>query len=82
MTDIFISPAEDLYVNHSWLLYVRNSLTLNISKHRYLVMDCCMTDLHQLIQSRPKPLEGEFIQFFTYQLLVYLPYPNHVEMSV
>ncbi|OQE18058.1 hypothetical protein PENFLA_c022G10659 [Penicillium flavigenum] len=47
MTDIFISPAEDLY----------------------LVMDCCMTDLHHLIQSRPEPLEGEFIQFFTYQLL-------------
>ncbi|KAJ6143746.1 hypothetical protein N7471_003199 [Penicillium samsonianum] len=47
MSDIFISPAEDLY----------------------LVMDCCMTDLHHLIQSRSKPLEGKFIQFFTYQLL-------------
>ncbi|KGO72717.1 hypothetical protein PITC_057030 [Penicillium italicum] len=47
LTDIFISPAEDLY----------------------LVMDYCMTDLHDLIQSRSKPLEGKFIQFFTYQLL-------------
>ncbi|CAI7572480.1 unnamed protein product [Penicillium viridicatum] len=47
ITDIFISPAEDLY----------------------LVMDCCMTDLHELIQSRSKPLDNKFIQFFTYQLL-------------
>ncbi|CAI7590005.1 unnamed protein product [Penicillium discolor] len=47
ITDIFISPAEDLY----------------------LVMDCCMTDLHELIQSRSKPLDIKFIQFFTYQLL-------------
>ncbi|EKV06074.1 hypothetical protein PDIG_78520 [Penicillium digitatum PHI26] len=35
----------------------------------YLVMDCCMTDLHALIQSRSKPLEEQFVQFFTYQLL-------------
>ncbi|KAJ5418797.1 uncharacterized protein N7487_002347 [Penicillium crustosum] len=35
----------------------------------YLVMDCCMTDLHELIQSRSKPLDNKFIQFFTYQLL-------------
>lgn len=47
ITDIFISPAEDLYI----------------------VMDCCMTDLHELIQSRSNPLENKFIQFFTYQLL-------------
>ncbi|KXG49381.1 uncharacterized protein PGRI_032510 [Penicillium griseofulvum] len=52
MTDIFISPAEDLYI----------------------VMDCCMTDLHHLIQSASKPLEGKFIQFFTYQLLRGLKY--------
>jgi hypothetical protein len=38
----------------------------------YLVMDCVMTDLHQLIQSAKKPLEGQFIQFFTYQILVCL----------
>ena len=31
-----------------------------------------MTDLHQLIQSAKKPLEGQFIQFFTYQMLVRL----------
>jgi hypothetical protein len=36
----------------------------------YLVMDCVMTDLHQLIKSAKKPLEGQFIQFFTYQMLV------------
>ncbi|KAJ5793707.1 hypothetical protein N7457_000306 [Penicillium paradoxum] len=47
MTDIFISPAEDLY----------------------LVTDCIMTDLHRLIQSTLKPLDGKFIQFFTYQML-------------
>ncbi|CAI7613742.1 unnamed protein product [Penicillium glandicola] len=47
MTDIFVSPADDLYI----------------------VMECCMTDLHHLIQSTSKPLEGKFIEFFTYQLL-------------
>ncbi|KAJ5493786.1 hypothetical protein N7463_009873 [Penicillium fimorum] len=52
MTDIFISPADDLYV----------------------VMDCCMTDLHHLIQSASEPLEAKFVQFFTYQLLRGLKY--------
>ncbi|OQE07668.1 hypothetical protein PENVUL_c012G09001 [Penicillium vulpinum] len=52
LTDIFISPAEDLY----------------------LVMDCCMTDLHHLIRTASKPLETKFIQFFAYQLLRGLKY--------
>ena len=71
MTDIFISPAEDLYVNDTSYLPVR--IVLTMLTHSYLVMDCCMTDLHALIQSRSKPLEEQFVQFFTYQLLVCLP---------
>ncbi|KAJ5909020.1 hypothetical protein N7495_001702 [Penicillium taxi] len=52
MTDVFISPSEDLY----------------------LVMDCISTDLHYLIQLRKKPLEGQFVLFFTYQILRGLKY--------
>ncbi|CAG7938403.1 unnamed protein product [Penicillium salamii] len=47
MTDIFISPSQNLYI----------------------VTDCIMTDLHHLLQATAKPLECQFIQFFTYQML-------------
>ncbi|PKY00274.1 hypothetical protein P168DRAFT_276160 [Aspergillus campestris IBT 28561] len=50
LQDIFISPAEDIY----------------------LVTNNMMTDLHQLVQS--KPLHNQFIQFFTYQILRGLKY--------
>ncbi|CAG8083429.1 unnamed protein product [Penicillium nalgiovense] len=52
MTDIFISPSEDLYI----------------------VTDCMMTDLHHLLRASSKPLECQFIQFFTYQMLRGLEY--------
>ncbi|OQE10572.1 hypothetical protein PENFLA_c089G04789 [Penicillium flavigenum] len=52
MTDIFISPSEDLYI----------------------VTDCMMTDLHYLLRASSKPLECQFIQFFTYQMLRGLKY--------
>ncbi|KAJ5265222.1 uncharacterized protein N7525_007426 [Penicillium rubens] len=52
MTDIFISPSEDLYI----------------------VTDCMMTDLHHLLRASSKPLECQFIQFFTYQMLRGLKY--------
>jgi p38 MAP kinase len=51
MTDIFISPSQDLYI----------------------VTDCMMTDLHRLLRASSKPLECQFIQFFTYQMLVCPP---------
>ncbi|CAG8908245.1 unnamed protein product [Penicillium egyptiacum] len=66
--DRYFHLASGRPVRESFL-YFPNSLILNILKHSYLVMDCCMTDLHHLIQSRSKPLEDKFIQFFTYQLL-------------
>ena len=38
-----------------------------------MVTEAMMTDLYQVIRS--KPLEGQFVQFFTYQILVRLPLP-------
>ncbi|CAG7989256.1 unnamed protein product [Penicillium olsonii] len=52
MTDIFISPSEDIYI----------------------VTECIMTDLHHLLKSTSKQLEGQFTQFFTYQMLRGLKY--------
>lgn len=37
----------------------------------YLVTDLLGTDLNRLLTS--KPLDGKFVQYFTYQLLVSLP---------
>ncbi|KAL4788636.1 kinase-like domain-containing protein [Aspergillus varians] len=50
MSDIFISPLEDVY----------------------LVTELLGTDLHRLLSA--KPLEGKFVQYFTYQLLRGLKY--------
>jgi hypothetical protein len=69
MTDIFISPAEDMYVNSTIQVYFT---VLTPSQYSYIVTDCIRTDLHRLIQSTSKKLEDKFIQFFTYQMLVRL----------
>ncbi|KAL4808758.1 kinase-like domain-containing protein [Aspergillus unguis] len=50
MSDIFISPLEDVY----------------------LVTELLGTDLHRLLNG--KPLEGKFVQYFTYQILRGLKY--------
>ncbi|KAL2812383.1 kinase-like domain-containing protein [Aspergillus granulosus] len=50
MSDIFISPLEDVY----------------------LVTELLGTDLHRLLSA--KPLEGKFVQYFTYQILRGLKY--------
>ncbi|KAL2822191.1 kinase-like domain-containing protein [Aspergillus cavernicola] len=50
MSDVFISPLEDIY----------------------LVTELLGTDLHRLLSS--KPLEGRFVQYFTYQILRGLKY--------
>ncbi|GLA22681.1 hypothetical protein CBS147346_5084 [Aspergillus niger] len=50
LSDIFISPLEDVY----------------------LVTDLLGTDLNRLLTS--KPLDGKFVQYFTYQLLRGLKY--------
>ncbi|KAJ5306999.1 hypothetical protein N7508_006014, partial [Penicillium antarcticum] len=60
-------------LRHDNLINLRD-IFISPSEDVYLVMDCVMTDLHQLIQSAQKPLEGQFIQFFTYQMLRGLKY--------
>ncbi|KAL4877474.1 mitogen-activated protein kinase mpkC [Aspergillus karnatakaensis] len=50
MSDIFISPLEDVYI----------------------VTELLGTDLHRLLSA--KPLEGKFVQYFTYQILRGLKY--------
>ncbi|KAL4920882.1 mitogen-activated protein kinase mpkC [Aspergillus aurantiobrunneus] len=50
MSDIFISPLEDVY----------------------LATELLGTDLHRLLTA--KPLEGKFVQYFTYQILRGLKY--------
>ncbi|KAJ6086520.1 hypothetical protein N7467_005434, partial [Penicillium canescens] len=60
-------------LRHDNLINMRD-IFISPSEDLYLVMDCVMTDLHQLIQSAKKPLEGQFIQFFTYQILRGLKY--------
>ena len=69
MTDIFISPSEDLYENY----YAKVERNANILCYSYIVTDCMMTDLHRLLRASSKPLECQFIQFFTYQMLVCPP---------
>jgi p38 MAP kinase len=44
-----------------------NDIFISPSEDIYLVTDFMMTDLHQVI--RETTLEGQFIQFFTYQIL-------------
>lgn len=69
MRDIFISPSEDLWdtPGYSTLKAVTNVCC------RYIVTDCIQTNLYHVIRSRSKPVEGQFVQFFTYQLLVCSP---------
>lgn len=45
----------------------------NIAGESYIVTDYIMTDLHHLLKAASKPLEGQFVQFFTYQMLVWHP---------
>ncbi|KAJ5771806.1 hypothetical protein N7520_002335 [Penicillium odoratum] len=42
--------------------------------------DCIQTDLHRLLRSRQKPLEGQFIQFFIYQILRGLKYLHSADV--
>ncbi|KAF9895371.1 MAPK protein hog1 [Aspergillus nanangensis] len=58
-------------LKHDNLINLKD-LFISPSEDLYLVTDFLMTDLHQLIQSRP--LENQFVQFFTYQILRGLKY--------
>ena len=65
LSDVFISPLEDMYV-----LLSRTDLlsSFSISLFSYFVTELLGTDLHRLLTSRP--LEKQFIQYFLYQILV------------
>jgi p38 MAP kinase len=63
LSDVFISPLEDLCVKTSEM-FLDNLRDLS----RYFVTELLGTDLHRLLTSRP--LEKQFIQYFLYQILV------------
>jgi hypothetical protein len=63
LSDIFISPLEDMYVYAAPL-----PEAFSYTKYSYFVTELLGTDLHRLLTSRP--LEKQFIQYFLYQILV------------
>jgi p38 MAP kinase len=68
LSDIFISPLEDMYgisSPHVVLVALTNDYC------SYFVTELLGTDLHRLLTSRP--LEKQFIQYFLYQILASLP---------
>ncbi|CAG8084282.1 unnamed protein product [Penicillium nalgiovense] len=60
-------------LRHDNLINMRD-IFISPSEDLYIVPDCMMTDLHHLMRSTSKPLEGQFVQFFTYQILRGLKY--------
>jgi p38 MAP kinase len=68
LSDIFISPLEDMYAP----TLARPPMTLTPAS--YFVTELLGTDLHRLLTSRP--LEKQFIQYFLYQILVRLTLPT------
>ncbi|TVY23200.1 Mitogen-activated protein kinase [Lachnellula hyalina] len=69
LSDIFISPLEDMYDLTPLPLFPP------LSAHKYcsyFVTELLGTDLHRLLTSRP--LEKQFIQYFLYQILRGLKY--------
>jgi p38 MAP kinase len=65
LSDIFISPLEDMYEH---VLPASQFNTLMRLIDSYFVTELLGTDLHRLLTSRP--LEKQFIQYFLYQILV------------
>jgi p38 MAP kinase len=63
LSDIFISPLEDMYVCATPL-----PEAFPHRNYSYFVTELLGTDLHRLLTSRP--LEKQFIQYFLYQILV------------
>ncbi|KAJ5247182.1 hypothetical protein N7468_002165 [Penicillium chermesinum] len=55
-------------LRHDNLINLRD-IFISPSEDVYLVTDLVQMDLHHLLQSTKKPPEGQFIQFFTYQIL-------------
>lgn len=62
LSDIFISPLEDMYACHT------TPDSIHANSPSYFVTELLGTDLHRLLTSRP--LEKQFIQYFLYQILV------------
>ncbi|PLB55443.1 map kinase [Aspergillus steynii IBT 23096] len=58
-------------LRHENLINMRD-IFISPSEDIYLVTEAMMTDLYQVIRS--KPLESQFVQFFTYQILRGLKY--------
>jgi p38 MAP kinase len=83
LSDIFISPLEDIYFVTEWvsplllsvsvvrLCHVKGSAELNSARYHRLLG----TDLHRLLTSRP--LDDQFIQYFLYQMLVRSALPTN-----
>ncbi|TGO30011.1 hypothetical protein BPAE_0008g00030 [Botrytis paeoniae] len=67
LSDIFISPLEDMYVASR-----KSERTQTDKNTSYFVTELLGTDLHRLLTSRP--LEKQFIQYFLYQILRGLKY--------
>ncbi|KAJ5633244.1 hypothetical protein N7490_009583 [Penicillium lividum] len=66
-------------MRHDNLINLRD-IFISPSEDLYLVTDCIKTDLNQLLRSRQKPLEGQFIQFFLYQILRGLKYLHSADV--
>ncbi|KAJ5540320.1 hypothetical protein N7513_008652, partial [Penicillium frequentans] len=60
-------------MRHDNLINMRD-IFISPSEDLYIVTDCIQTNLYHVIRSRSKPVEGQFVQFFTYQLLRGLKY--------
>lgn len=71
LSDIFISPLEDMYVHPPSLPPHPSVSRRGIQTdpyNSYFVTELLGTDLHRLLTSRP--LEKQFIQYFLYQIMV------------
>ncbi|CAG8225735.1 unnamed protein product [Penicillium salamii] len=61
------------HLRHDNLINMRD-IFISPSEDIYIVTECIMTDLHHLLKAASKRLEGQFTQFFTYQMLRGLKY--------
>jgi p38 MAP kinase len=71
LSDIFISPLEDMYVEQIMESVPAMDVRRLILCCSYFVTELLGTDLHRLLTSRP--LEKQFIQYFLYQIMVSRP---------
>jgi p38 MAP kinase len=65
LTDIFISPSEDVYET---LTFYTHRKRKTLKNDRYIVTELMATDLNSILNS--KKVEDQFAQYFMYQLMV------------